>query len=102
MYGRDPRLPTGSLLEQSPAPVDAEDYRTELVSTLVKTRKLALESVHKAQDKQRTFYDRQSTKLKFRVGDRVMVFMPSKTAGKDHKLARPYPRALPCRQHHTN
>ena len=39
VYGRDPRLPTGSLLEQSPAtyPVDAEDYRTGLVSTLVKT-----------------------------------------------------------------
>ena len=57
VYGRDPRLPTGSLLEQSLAtyPVDAEDYRTELVSTLVKTRTLALESVHKAQDKQRTF-----------------------------------------------
>ena len=51
---------------------------------------MALESVHKAQDKQRTFYDRQSTKSKFRVGDRVIVFMPSETAGKDRKLARPY------------
>ena len=89
---RDPRLPTGSLLEQSPAayPVDAEDYRTELVSTLIKTRELALESIQKAQEKQRRFYDRQSRNPKFQVGDRVMVFMPSETIGKDRKLARPY------------
>ena len=92
VYGRDRRLPTGSLLEQSPVayPVDAEDYRTELVSTLIKTRELALESIQKAQEKQRRFYDRQSRNPKFQVGDRVMVFMPSETIGKDRKLARPY------------
>ena len=94
MYGRDPRLPTGSLLEQLPAayPVDAEDYRTELVSILIKTCELALESIQKAQEKQRRFYDRQSRNPKFQVGDRVMVFMPSETIGKDRKLARPYHR----------
>ena len=85
VYGRDPRLPTGSLLEQLPGtyPVDAEDYRTELLSTLIRTRELALESTQKAQKSRDFMYDRQSTNPKFQVGDRVMVFMPSETVGKD-------------------
>ena len=92
MYGCDPRLPTGSLLDKSPAtyPLDMCDYRTELFSTLKKTHALALESIHNAQEKQRKFYDQQSTNSKLQIGDRVMVFMPNETTGKDCKLARPY------------
>ena len=67
-----------------------EDYRTELLTTLTKVRGLAMESIRKTQEKQRKFYDRQSTTPKFQVGDRVMVFMPSETVGKNRKLARPY------------
>lgn len=50
LYGHDPRLRTGSLLEQRLAtyPVDIGDYRTELVTTLKKTCELALESIHKS------------------------------------------------------
>ena len=53
VYGRDPQLPTGSLLEQSPTtyPVDVEDYRTELLCTLKKTHAFGLESIRKAQEK---------------------------------------------------
>ena len=92
LYGRDPRLPTGTLLEQPLAtyPVDAGDYRTELVTTLRKTHELALESIRKAQDKQSRFYNRRATGVPFKVGDRVMVFMPSETVGKDRTVARPY------------
>ena len=59
LYGRDPRLPTGTLLEQSRTTylVDAEDYRTELFINLTEAQKLALESIKLAQQKQRTFYD---------------------------------------------
>lgn len=92
VYGRDPRLPTAMSLEQSipTYPVDVEDYRTELLTTLRKTRELAMESIRKAQDKQRRFYDQHSTNPTLQVGDRVMVFMPSETVGKHRKLARPY------------
>ena len=92
VYGRDPRLPTSTLLEQSPAmyPVDVEDYRTELLTTLKKAHELAMESICKAQEKQRKYYDRQSTSPTFQVRDCVMVFMPSETVGKNRKLARPY------------
>ena len=93
LYGRDPRLPTGTILEQTRTTYfcDAEDYQTELFINLTKAQQLALESIKQAQEKQRTFYDRQSSNSPhYRVGDRVMIFMPSETTGKDRKLARPY------------
>ena len=66
------------------------DYRTELFSTLRKTHALALESIHNAQEKQRKFYNQQSTNSKLQIGDRAMVFMPNETTSKDGKLVRPY------------
>ena len=93
LYGRDPRLPTGMILEGTRTTylVDIEDYQTELFINLTKAQQLALESIKHAQEKQGTFYDRQmSSGLQYGVGDRVIVFMPGETTGKDHKLARPY------------
>ena len=66
------------------------EYRTELLLTLKKTHALALKSIRNAQEKQRKFYDQQSTNSKLQIGDHVMVFMPNEIAGKDHKLATPY------------
>ena len=92
LYGRDPRLPTGTLLEQSRTTylVDLDDYKTELSINLKKARELALQSVKEAQEKQKEQYDRQSRTQVYHIGDRVMVFMPSDVTGKDRKLARPY------------
>ena len=95
VYERDPRLPTSTPLEQSPAmyPVDpVEDYQTELLTTLKKAHELAMESICKTQEKQCRYYDGQSTNPTFQVSDRVMILMPSKTIGKNRKLARPYHR----------
>ena len=88
LYSRDPRLPTGTLLEPSDTTylIDTKDYRTELFINLSKAQKLALESIKQAQEKQRTFYDRQVNGTTFKTGDRVMVFMPSDTTGKNRKL----------------
>ena len=59
VYGRDPLLPNGSLLDKSPATylLDVCEYRTELLLTPKKTHALALESIRNAQEKQRKFYD---------------------------------------------
>ena len=48
---------------------------------------MALESDHKAQEKQ---CHRHSTSPTFKFGDHVMVYMPSETVGKNRKLAQPY------------
>ena len=47
VYGSNPQLPTGSLLDKSPATylLDVCDYPTELLLTLKKTHTLALESI---------------------------------------------------------
>ena len=59
LYGRDPRLPTGSVLDEvEPAYlVDMEDYRTEFLVSLAKAKKIALENIRQAQAKQKEFYD---------------------------------------------
>ena len=87
-----PRLPTSTALEMvNPAYlVDMEDYKTEFLVSLSKAHKIALENIRKAQTKQKEFYDRHAGDPKFRVGDRVMVYMPGDVTGKDWKLARPY------------
>ena len=85
LYGRDPRLPSGTLLEQSHTTylVDLDDYRTELVINVKKARELALNSIKEAQKKQRSQYDKQSRTQVYNIGDRVMVFMPSDVTGKE-------------------
>ena len=51
LYGCDPRIPTGSQLEdvRTEYLVDMEDYRTELVVSMAKVKKLALKNIHRAQ-----------------------------------------------------
>ena len=100
VYGHDPLLPTGSLPGQSPTtyPVDAEDYRTELLSTSIKTRELALESIQKAKEKQRRFYDRQSTNLKFKLVIESWFSCLVKQLRRTATLSR----TLPCGQHHAD
>ena len=92
LYGRDPWLPSGADLDVPlpTYPLDVEDYWAELFVTVKKARELALDSIRKSQEKQQKFYDRKSTSTIFRVGDRVMVFMPSEVTGKNRKLARLY------------
>ena len=43
-----------------------------------------------AQCRQKTTYDRGAKKLNYRIGDRVMVYMPHESTGKAAKLARPF------------
>ena len=92
LYGRDPRLPTGSVLDKVEPSylVDMEDYRTEFLVSLAKAKKIALENIQKAQTKQKEFYDRQAGNPQYKLGERVMVYMPGDVTGKNWKLARPY------------
>ena len=43
-----------------------------------------------AQSNQKRYYDCRADEKRVRKGDRVMVFMPAETQGRDRKLARPY------------
>ena len=70
--------------------MDMEDYRTELLVSLAKAKKIVLENIRHAQAKQKEFYDRHAGNPQYRVGERVMVYMPGDVSGKSWKLARPY------------
>jgi hypothetical protein len=70
--------------------VDMEDYRSEFLVGLAKAKKIALETIQQAQAKQKEFYDRQAGNPQYRLGERVMVYMPGDVTGKSWKLARPY------------
>ena len=92
LYGRDPRLPTETMLSKpaSPYQVDVEDYRTELMTHMSQAWTLAKEKIERAQKSQKIQYDHHMRDPKLQIGDRVMVYQPSEVQGKAWKLARPY------------
>ena len=92
LYGRDPRLPTSGVLNQVNGAylVDMEDYRTEFLVGMAKAHQIAVQNIRKAQARQIEFYDRQSEDALYRIGERVMVYIPGDVTGKDWKLAGPY------------
>ena len=92
VYGRDARLPTETVLShvRSPYMVDVDDYKSDLLCSLSLAWKLAAENNQAAQNRQKKYYDRLANEVELKVGDRVMVYMPSELQGDEHKLRRPY------------
>ena len=92
VYGRDPRIPTSTVLSQSRSvyAVDIDDYKSEFATNLSEAWKLARSNIEQAQTRQKKQYDKRAREVDLREGDRVMVYMPAAVQGKDHKLARPY------------
>ena len=92
LYGRDARIPTETVLShvRTPYVVDLEDYKQDLMADMSLAWKLASENIAKAQIAQKRAYDRHAKEVDLRVGERVMVLMPSKSQGKNWKLASPF------------
>ena len=76
MYGRDPRLPTETVLSKplSPYLVDVEDCRSELTTRMSTAWTIARERIEKSQQAQKKQYDRKAQEPQLIVGDRVMVY----------------------------
>ena len=70
--------------------VDVDDYRHGLTDSLTTAWALAKEYIKGAQEQQKKMYDRGTKDHRFKVGDRVMIYMPIAVTGKSWKLARPY------------
>ena len=91
LYGRDPRIPAEKSLQGiSKYPVDIDDYKSPLATCLSEAWHLAQANIKKAQAKQKQQYDRHSKQPHYKVGDRVMVYMPSEITGAAWKLAKPF------------
>ena len=92
VYGRDARLPTETVLShvRNPYMVDIDDYKVDLLANLSLAWRLAAENIQAAQNRQKKYYDRSANEINLKVGDRVMVYMPSELRGEEHKLRRPF------------
>ena len=71
LYGLNCRSRTEAALHPSHLikPTDVSDYRQELILSLVTARKLAAESIPKAQRRYKTQYDKKATSTEYHVGD---------------------------------
>ena len=92
LYGRDARIPTDEALtfEKSPYLIDTDDYKIELMRSLTEAWRIARDHIVQSQESQRRQYDKKAKERQYRVGDRVMVYMPQEVKGKTRKLACPY------------
>ena len=79
LYGRDPRVPTSTVLtyQRSPYTIDIDDYKSEMMTSLSQAWKLAQENIKVAQKYQKTQYNKKTRETNVKVGDRVMVLMPT-------------------------
>ena len=92
LYGRDPQLPTETAIAHTPitrAPIDVDTYKGEVFKNIQEAWQLARENIKKAQRRQKMYYDRQTRKPTFHVGDRVFLFTPSAKSGSAYKFALP-------------
>ena len=95
LYGRDPRLPTtlgldSTQLQQEQHLTDLDTYKEEVAFKFSEAWKLAKDNIKIAQKCQKEQYDRKTRSPKFKVGDRVFVYMPAAKACKAYKFARPF------------
>ena len=81
LYGWEPQVPTETVLNQpwTAYQIDFTDYCAEIVVSLSDAWAMAHKNIKKAQSKQKSQHDKQSTTLKMKVGGRVMVYFPDQS-----------------------
>ena len=83
LYGRNVRGPMAILRELWSEEIPDEQvsstyqYVIDLRERLEQTCKLAHENLHKAQGKQKAYYDRRAKPRRFNVGDKVLLLLPT-------------------------
>ena len=92
LYGRDPRLPTDELLDNSEDRrlIDTRDYKEEMSHRFAVAWELARSQVEKAQERQKLFHDKFAKQPDIKVGARVFVYHPAERRDKAYKFSRPF------------
>ena len=70
--------------------IDVDNYNTQLAIKLADVWEIASGEVKKAHHLLIRNYEQQAKQRNFRVGHRVMVYIPHEQSGKEHILARHY------------
>ena len=91
-FGFDCRHPTeaATLPSRSLKLTDVADYREELVLSLSTARALTAKSILKAQEHQKTGYDKRAKPSRLRLGEWVLIHFPQDETGKQCKLSKPW------------
>ena len=94
LYGRDCRYPVEAsfLPTNDVESADVTDYLEELIETLTKVREHAVQSIQKAQQHYKSYYDKvhKCSPVSFKVGESVLIRFPQEELGKQRKLSRPW------------
>ena len=91
LYGRDPFLPSDAALFCTPSVYDERNhYASDLSKRLTFAWDLAKTHIVKAQEQQKSYYDRKAKPSNFNIGDRVMLFRSVQQKGRSKKLSHPW------------
>ena len=91
LHGKDPRLPTTLDMDNNAKQeIDVDIYKGEMAIKFNEAWDLAQNNIKRAQKHQKAYYDKQSKPPRFKVGDRVFVYMPAAKATKAYKFARSF------------
>ena len=92
LYGRDARIPIEAGLTQPRrmSQVDVDDYKVEMLEGFATAWTTAQLNMQEAQHRYKKQFDKTARQVAYHPGDRVFVFMPQETTGRNRKLARPY------------
>lgn len=92
LFGVDLRFPTeAALLPTSGLKwTDTDDYREEMISSLSSARSIATQSIKRAQEKYKEYFDRRAQQKDYRIGDQVLVRFPQEEQGQMRKLSQPW------------
>ena len=74
----------------SPYKVDIDNYCSEVTLWLTEAWKTAQTNIALPQKRHQVQHNKKARVIPLKMGDRVMVFMPSETTGKQRRLALPY------------
>lgn len=93
LYGRQATLPNDAAITNPAA--ETVDTRLQKVS---EWRKKATENIQNAQSKMKEYFDKKRTDVKFKVGDKVMLYVPARKVGRTDKLDPKYHGPLTVRK----
>ena len=87
MYGREAVFPIERFINNTTQGLtDQKNYADTLIDHLMKIRKIAIENLEQSQQRNKNYYDKKRRDIKFKVGQKVLVFTPLRKVGKSEKL----------------
>ena len=92
LIGWDLRSPTEAAFVKPTnlSPSTEEDYQEEVTFSLTSARQLAVQSVEKAQQRNKKYYNRHAKSVECRVGDWIFIRFPAEETGRNRKLSYPW------------